>query len=81
MSAQGSRNENPGDHHIKAFEPRKGSAIGEPFQGYKILVVRLPRVVASSNPGLKLANAFGVFQTELLLKRDCYENVKVTSSP
>src|ERR1700750_899088 len=24
----------------------------------------VPRVVASSNPGLKLANAFGVFQTK-----------------
>jgi predicted nucleic acid-binding protein len=27
----------------------------------------VPRVLASSNPGLELANAFGVFQTELVL--------------
>ena len=39
-----------------------GSAIGGPFQGYHDLLIIKPRVVAGApNPGLKLANAFGVF--------------------
>jgi hypothetical protein len=40
--------------------PEKGSPTAEPFQGCTLFFIRVPRVLASSNPGLKLANAFGV---------------------
>src|SRR6185369_2786281 len=45
ISAQGSRNENPGYANKKCI------------QRFNVLV---PRGLASSHPGLKLANAFGV---------------------
>jgi hypothetical protein len=43
-----------------SIKPCKGSAIGERFQRFALISNWVPRVVASSNPGLKLANAFGV---------------------
>jgi len=35
--------------------------VGEPFQGSTITDVLIPGLSLRSNPGLKLANAFGVF--------------------
>jgi hypothetical protein len=41
-------------------QTRKGSAVGEPLQGSMHVNVLLPGLSLRSNPGLKLANAFGV---------------------
>ena len=42
------------------LNPERGYTVGEPFQGWDAFDVVVPKVVASSNLGLKLANAFGV---------------------
>jgi hypothetical protein len=63
MSAQGwSAATTLGIKTKKSFQPRKGSPREEPFQGSITLSFYCyPRVLAfGSNPGLKLANAFGV---------------------
>jgi hypothetical protein len=38
------------------------NAVTEHLSGLVLLLISDPRVLASSNPGLKLANAFGVFK-------------------
>jgi hypothetical protein len=42
------------------MNPEKGFTTAEPFSGFFAILEFQPRVLASSNPGLKLANAFGV---------------------
>ena len=42
------------------YYPEKGLAVGEPFQGCLIWENSIPGFSLRSNPGLKLANAFGV---------------------
>ncbi len=54
------RSDNPGVKPKEMVNPERVRRLANPYRvqfmlGYK------PRVVASSNPGLKLANAFGVF--------------------
>ena len=39
----------------------KGFARNKPFQGLRIYFVHYPGLSLRSNPGLRLANAFGVF--------------------
>jgi len=41
----------------------------ETLSGFCVSVYRYPRVVASSNPGLTLANAFGVSILEIAVKK------------
>jgi hypothetical protein len=41
-------------------KPCKGSPIAEPLQGSIALLNAIPGLSLRSNPGLKLANAFGV---------------------
>ena len=48
----------PWDSNKQSLETLKGFAIDEPLQGLKASFVMEPRVLA--NPGLTLANAFGV---------------------
>jgi len=50
------------DQHIKGFLTLKGSTVGEPLQGSTLFLDFVPKVLASSNLGLELANAFGVLQ-------------------
>jgi len=56
------RSENPGEttQEIK-LNPEKGSPTTEPFQGINLNSKSFPGFSLRSNPGLKLANAFGVF--------------------
>jgi hypothetical protein len=42
------------------MNPEKGLAIGEPFQGCNAIKPTSPGLSLRYNPGLKLANAFGV---------------------
>jgi len=57
--AQVSRFVPPWDQMQSKKQTLKGFLSGEPFQIYRNLNY-VPRVLASSNPGLRLANAFGV---------------------
>jgi hypothetical protein len=43
------------------INPERVCLKANPFRVEYIFVVSIPRVLADSNPGLKLANAFGVF--------------------
>jgi hypothetical protein len=45
----------------------KGFANCGTLSGFNEIFCCIPRVLASSNPGLKLANAFGVMQRYLLV--------------
>jgi hypothetical protein len=49
-----------GTEHKNASNPERVRLQDKPFQGL-VAIFNSPRVLASSNPGLKLANAFGVF--------------------
>jgi len=49
---------------LEKNKPCKGSSRGEPLQGFQLIGVISPGFSLRSNPGLKLANAFGVFQIE-----------------
>jgi hypothetical protein len=62
-SAQGSSEARTlGKHKRKPLNPEKGSPIVEPFQGCSRIVNAYPGLSLRSNPGLGLANAFGVFK-------------------
>jgi len=54
----------------------KGSAVGEPLQGSMHVNVLLPGLSLRSNPGLKLANAFGVKTWAQLANRLQVEMIK-----
>jgi hypothetical protein len=55
------RSDNPGFITNDELKPCKGFSQGEPFQGSTLLWDPFPGFSLRSNPGLKLANAFGVF--------------------
>jgi len=42
------------------FNPERVRLVTNPFRVQSFLFIYLPRVLAGSNPGLQLANAFGV---------------------
>jgi hypothetical protein len=44
-----------------SMNPEKGSAIAQPFQGLSRYLKQTPEFSLRSNPGLKFANAFGVY--------------------
>jgi hypothetical protein len=61
IPAQGwSASDNPGKIK-KTDSTLKGLLRVEPLQGWVDMLMNDPKVVASSNLGLELANAFGVF--------------------
>ena len=83
ISAQGSSLREPWDQHIKRrSNPEKGSPTAEPFQGLIQFLRSSQGCRWRSNPGLKLANAFGVIvyaaknnATEVSGKRgSCYSS-------
>jgi len=55
------RSENPGVCTDDELKPCKGLAVGELLQGLILIFISIPGLLLRSNPGLKLANAFGVF--------------------
>jgi len=59
ISAQGSRNENPGDDHTNVLT-LKGFANRWTLSGLNPFYLSHTQGSRSSNPGLRLANAFGV---------------------
>ena len=48
--------------------------VGEPFQGYDEFILLFPGCSLRSNPGLKLANAFGVNGVILVTKESPKES-------
>jgi len=57
------RSDNPGalgSHQENLISPEKGFSQGEPFSGLLRLRRMIPRFSLRSNPGLELANTFGV---------------------
>jgi predicted outer membrane lipoprotein len=62
------RSENPGLNPKYRFNPEEGSSCGEPFQGLCLCYCLIPGLSLRSNPGLKLANAFGVIHIDPRLK-------------
>jgi hypothetical protein len=61
MSAQGwSASDNLGQQSIKQNETLKGFRVWRTLSGLILKLIADPQGSRSSNPGLKLANAFGV---------------------
>jgi hypothetical protein len=55
------RSDNPGIMYIKCAQTLKGFTAGETLSGFnRFFIYRFPGLSLRSNPGLKLANAFGV---------------------
>ena len=62
------RSDNPGFVFPYELKPCKGSPTAEPFSGFSMyLILDTQGCRLRSNPGLELANASGVFQTDALL--------------
>ena len=57
------RSENPGTKTRKQLNPVRVYCEANPYRVQETVVIH-PGLSLRSNPGLKLANAFGVFQTE-----------------
>jgi hypothetical protein len=55
------RSDNPGNLPIISVATLKGFASRLTFQGLIVFLICTPGFSLGSNPGLKLANAFGVF--------------------
>jgi hypothetical protein len=56
------RSDNPGTHIKKLVLTLKGFLFRQTLAGLIPSFYLIPRVVADSNPGLRLANAFGVLR-------------------
>jgi hypothetical protein len=54
------RSDNPGTVSLSRDNPERVRQLPNPFQGLRALLIVNPGFSLSSNPGLKLANAFGV---------------------
>ena len=67
--------QNPGYIRNKSGYTLKGFRTRRTLSGFNTTSILKPRVVASSNPGLKLANAFGVNSNCITTQRK-YERLK-----
>jgi len=53
----------------EALNPEKGSPVAEPFQGFVVFFYAHPGLSLRSNPGLGLANAYGVYELNCVSER------------
>jgi hypothetical protein len=60
------RSDNPGESNLKSDSTLKGFLVANPFRVQSFFPDTIPGFSLRSNPGLELANAFGVFQIVIL---------------